>query len=180
VAEAMNDLYEEGHRRPTAPQVAERAGVSVRAVFHHFSDMEQLACHVGQGQFERNIRSAQPALLTEGPLRKRLELFVQRRAQLMEPMTPVRRAALLLEPFSELVAGSIASMRSSEREEVVLAFRPELEALEADEAQRLLEALTAVSSWSHWDCLRSQGSLDVEAARQVVSSTLRALLRSAI
>ena len=41
-AEAMLDCFEEGLLRPGAKDVAERAGVSTRAVFRHFDNMEAL------------------------------------------------------------------------------------------------------------------------------------------
>lgn len=42
ISTAMLQLLEEGHDEPRAQQVAQRADVSVRAVFHHFEDMEGL------------------------------------------------------------------------------------------------------------------------------------------
>jgi AcrR family transcriptional regulator len=39
IIDAMLQLVEEGILVPTAQQVSERAGVSLRSVFRHFSDM---------------------------------------------------------------------------------------------------------------------------------------------
>ena len=38
----MRELHAEGDLRPTAPRVAERAGVSLRTVWQQFADMETL------------------------------------------------------------------------------------------------------------------------------------------
>src|ERR1700728_1687935 len=42
IVDAMRSLHAEGDLRPTAPRVAERAGVSVRTVWQQFADMETL------------------------------------------------------------------------------------------------------------------------------------------
>src|SRR5271154_3298707 len=42
VAEALMDLLREGDPDPTAKAVAQRAGVSLPLVFHHFADMDDL------------------------------------------------------------------------------------------------------------------------------------------
>ena len=42
IVDALLSLLEDGVLRPSARQVAERAGVSLRAVFQHFDDMESL------------------------------------------------------------------------------------------------------------------------------------------
>ncbi len=42
VAEALMDLLRAGETDPTAKTVARRAGVSLRLVFHHFADMDDL------------------------------------------------------------------------------------------------------------------------------------------
>ena len=42
IIDAMLKLVEEGVLVPTAQQVSERAGVGIRSVFRHFSDMESL------------------------------------------------------------------------------------------------------------------------------------------
>ena len=42
IVDALFELVGEGVLAPTAQQVAERAGVGLRSVFRHFSDMERL------------------------------------------------------------------------------------------------------------------------------------------
>ena len=42
VVDALLDLVDEGDLRPSAADVARRAGVSLRSVFQHFDDLETL------------------------------------------------------------------------------------------------------------------------------------------
>src|ERR1044072_5768679 len=52
VVEALLSLLDEGNLRPTARQVAERAGVSLRSVYVHFDDLEDLFTAAAHRFFE--------------------------------------------------------------------------------------------------------------------------------
>jgi len=99
VVEACLSLIDEGHLRPTAKQVSERAGVSLRSVFQHFEDLESLFATAADRQVERLL--ALVAKIPSGaPFEERLAAIVEARTRLLERITPVRRSALLHEPFS--------------------------------------------------------------------------------
>ena len=53
VAEALMELLREGDQEPTARAVAQRAGVSLRLVFHHFTEMDDLYHYVAALQLRR-------------------------------------------------------------------------------------------------------------------------------
>ena len=53
VVDALLDLLGEGDLRPTAARIAERAGVSLRLVFHHFDDVETIYNELADRQAER-------------------------------------------------------------------------------------------------------------------------------
>src|SRR5829696_7731046 len=110
LVDALLALLEEGDMRPTAERIAERAGVSERSVFQHFPDREALFEAVARQQYERIVPTLTPVDASL-PLPERLDAFVEQRARLLETVTPVRRAAVLLEPESEVVAGWLASAR---------------------------------------------------------------------
>ena len=52
--DALLDLLDEGVARPTAQQVAERSGVSLRSIFRIFDDVETLHAEAAARQLERN------------------------------------------------------------------------------------------------------------------------------
>src|SRR3954447_15843011 len=52
IVDALRALHHEGDLRPTAPRVAERAGVSVRTVWQHFDDLEALLVEAGLRDLE--------------------------------------------------------------------------------------------------------------------------------
>src|SRR5687767_5173244 len=94
IIDALLALYRAGVLRPTAQQVAERAGVAPRSVYHHFADMEGLVTEVSARQ-GRSYGHLMDAPDVDGTLEDRVAALVNRRAELFEAVTPVRRAALL-------------------------------------------------------------------------------------
>ena len=54
IVQALLDLLNDGVLAPTAAQIADRAGVSVRSVFQHFADMEALYGDLAAEQRERS------------------------------------------------------------------------------------------------------------------------------
>lgn len=55
ISNALLQLLEEGHHDPPAQQVAKRASVSVRSLYHHFNDMENLYLEVVEFQAQRVV-----------------------------------------------------------------------------------------------------------------------------
>src|SRR3954452_3943719 len=99
IVDALRALHHEGDLRPTAPRVAERAGVSVRTVWQHFEDLETLLVAAGQRDLEI-ARSFVTAIDVGLPCADRVRLLVEQRARMFEAMAPPWRAARLQEPFS--------------------------------------------------------------------------------
>src|SRR5207245_4856968 len=96
VVDALLDLIEEGDLRPTAPRIAERAGVSLRSVFQHFADLEALYAVAAERQLVM-IAGLVRRLSPTGPLDDRLEAFVSQRSRVLEALTSVQRASALQE-----------------------------------------------------------------------------------
>src|ERR1700682_5146831 len=53
IIDALLACYESGALRPSVPEVAAQAGVSVRSVHNHFADVEALRAEVAQRQWQR-------------------------------------------------------------------------------------------------------------------------------
>jgi AcrR family transcriptional regulator len=176
VVDALLDLIEEGDLRPTAPRIAERAGVSLRLVFHHFRDLEALFAAAASRQLARHYHVLRPLPAT-GPLAGRLAAFVRQRVRILERITPVRRAAILMEPFSSEVAARLGAVRSQARAEVLRVFAAELDARPPRARRELAAALGAVTSWSTWYALRAHERLSRPRAARVLTRMLTALLQ---
>src|SRR5215210_5375985 len=175
LVDALLALLYEGQVQPTAERIAARAGVSERSLFQHFADREALYQAVAVQQYERIVPTLEPVDASM-PLSERIEAFVAQRARLLETVTPVRRAALLLEPESEVVSGWLQSTRRQKAREVERVFRRELEEVAQPERGVLLAALVAASAWTQWEALRAHQRLSEERSRAAMRATLTALL----
>ena len=176
VAEAMLDCLEEGMLRASAKEVAERAGVSSRAVFRHFENMESLFEEASQIQIER-VMSALPPVLGEGTLDQRVDSLVRYAAHCHEVIAPVRRAALLSEPFSKVIQERHAWLRSLFRKHVREVFATEWDALSVPQRRDRIALLRAMFSFSYWEELRRHEKLSTAAASRVLCNAVQAVLR---
>lgn len=175
VVDALLDLIESGELRPSAQTVAERAGVSLRIVFHHFDDLTALFAAAAARHSERLMADLKP-LSGKGTLIARLEAFVRQRVVLYERIYNVRRAARLHEHDVAPIGRTLQLVRALKREEAERIFAVELErvplALRPDRAA----ALGAVTSFNTWESLRGHQQLSVEDARRVWRSLIAAVV----
>ncbi len=172
VAQAFLDLVTEGDLAPTAQKVAERAGVSLRSVFHHFDDMEQLFAAAADLHVSRYIDLVR-ALPADGPLPARIDAFVAERAALAERILPVYRASLLVAHRSPTVSERLARGDERLRTEIERTFTPELAG-----APWRLDAVDAVASLDGWLRLRVRQRLASQEAAAVLTAALHSLLSS--
>lgn len=175
VVDAVLALVEEGNVRPTAEQVATRAGVSLRTVYQHFRDRESLFRTATEVQLER-MASFLRVLPDDGPFAERRAAFLDQRIRLLEEMTPLRRAALLLEPFFEEARREITWARDAKRAEPLRVFGIELAKIPAAERPEAEAALGSATSWATWEGLRVHQGLPVQRARAVMERTIVAVL----
>lgn len=167
-------LVDAGDYRPTAPRIAEEAGVSVRSVFQHFDDLETLFSLVAERAMSSLAGLVQP-LDPDLPFDERVDAFVAQRARLLEAVTPIRRAAAVHAPFSPGIQARVAAGHQLLRAEVETVFGHELD---ADPRPRplVLGMLDIAVSWTSWEQLRTLDGLDVDDAGAVVGALVRAVL----
>lgn len=175
IVDAFIALLEAGDLKPTAAAIAARAGLSVRSVFQHFVDLEDLLLAVADRQTNRTA-ALYTGVQYDGDLASRVEAFVGYRARLFEAIGPVRRSAMLQEPFSKVIAARLELARTLHRLDIERAFGPELEAARGAGNERLGDALAAACSFAVWDEMRRFSGLDVEAATQSLRMIVRSLV----
>jgi len=173
ILDAVYGLVREGVLRPTAEQVAERAGVGARTVFRHFADMEGLHAEM-VARIEREVAPLLQAPPSIGSIDERARALVRNRASLFERIANFKRSGNLLRLDSAVIRRKHALMPRRERE-ALLAALPELD--DASEAAR--EALDLVTSFEAWDRLRVDQRLGRERAEAVMEYAVLVLLRSA-
>jgi AcrR family transcriptional regulator len=176
VVAAFLDLLEDGALRPTARQVAERAGVSLRSVFQHFADLESLFAEVAGRQIQR-LQDLWPAPPANAPYPDRLAMFVAQRSRILEAISPVRRAAVLQEPFSDVVAQRLKWVRDAAQAEVATTFASEIAGRAVADRAVLLAALDVATNWGTWEALRRQHGMSQEAAERTMKRMIEAVLK---
>ena len=175
VVEALLALLEAGDAQPSMPRIAARAGVSLRSVFQHFADREALYAAAAERQQAR-IAALTPPLDPAAPLAARAAALAAQRARVFEVIAPVRRAALLMAPFSPVIATRLATGRAGQRAEIAALFAPELRAFAPALRRGRTAALATLCGFSSWDVLRVHQGLAVAAARRAVTEGILALL----
>jgi AcrR family transcriptional regulator len=169
--DAVLDLLGEGVLRPTAQQVAERSGVSLRSIFRIFDDVETLNAAAAARQLSR-VRHLFIDVMPTGTLPERADQVVAINGRLYESVAPIRRAALRSAPESRALQEQHARARGWVRAEVERVFATELSTAPRDTAAAVELAL----SFEAWDQLRATQGLSPARAAATVNGMVRALL----
>lgn len=178
IVEALLDLLErDGDLRPTVHQVADRAGVSRRAVYLHFDSLEALFA-TAAARRATEVCSTWQTPPHDTPLAERIEWFTDHWSVLSEALRPLRRAGAVYEPFSPQVHETFDRARRWARSAVELVFLPELTVRAGHDRAPLKAALHHATSWSGWDDLHRQG-VEAEQAKAAMRLLLTALLNPA-
>lgn len=173
IIDAMLNLVEEGVLIPTAQQVSERAGVGIRSVFRHFSDMESLFVSA-----DSKIREQYLGLFTggdrEGTPEERVLHAVEQHAMAYEAIGNhflTTKAQLWRYPvLRDQYTRATRQLRKDLDD-----WLPELQQLSADER----EMVDAVASFEHWNRLREHQGLSKKTSIRMTTDLLnRIILRA--
>jgi AcrR family transcriptional regulator len=170
IVAALMDLVGSGVLQPTVQQVAERAGVGVRSVFRHFTEMETLH-RAMDARLEVEARPLMSGPEPAGSLAERVGALVQQRAAFFERIAPYKRAGNLVRWRSRFLQDRHLFLQRLLRTDLVRRL-PELARAPAP----LVEAADLASSFEAWERLRFDRQLGVKAATATVAAALHALL----
>lgn len=138
---------------PTAAEIAERAGYSVRSIFERFPDLHTLRVAAADYALAHAAALA-PARDVDGDRATRIRSHVETRAGTCERGISLWRSLLLnVDENNELKARiKVARERTIERMELM--YRFELDRLEAAERRNTLIALEIITDIESWARLR--------------------------
>jgi AcrR family transcriptional regulator len=174
VVDALLALIDEGSHRPSAREIAERAGVSLRSVYVHFEDREALFLAVA-AEHARRLGELIDPIPASAPFEERLSEWTRQHALIFERSAALRHAATVEAAGSPAVAASSANGRAFDRAWLEEVFADELAALDPAERPWRVALAESVSSGQLWDRLRESG-LDAETARLACSDAVRSAL----
>ena len=170
VVESLIVLVREGYCRPTADQVAERAGVGRRTVFRHFDDLESLFAEMAT-QVRTEARKSRMPLREDLSLPERVRELVSRRARLFEEMAPFRRANAA-HLWSSPVLRTFETENSRELREDFLNAIPEL----IERTPAVVQGVELLAGPETWDRLRDAQSLSFSEAETTIGALILQLL----
>ncbi len=175
IIEAFVALLRESPAMPTAAQIAERAGYSVRSVFERFADLNALRVAAADYQFAHAAALAPPRHV-DGDRRTRIRSHVETRAGTCERGVALWRVLLTnAEESEELeLRLRIARQRTIDRFEIM--YRPELSTLGDIERRHLLIVLEALTDMESWARLREFFGLSFDEACKVWIGAIDRLL----
>lgn len=178
IVDAHLALLDEGHLRMSAASIASRAGVSVRALWLHFKDMETLYAAANARLIERQQAEYRP-IRTDLSLPERIEAFCRQRARMLEIIAPAARAAHLWQPYSPQLKRNRAMQIARVRDEIAELFAPELRAAGAGQ-DRLLSAILVATTFNAWQMASDELGLDAAAVRDIMVHTVTGLMVSTL
>jgi AcrR family transcriptional regulator len=171
--DALLDLLNEGVPRPTAQQVAERSGVSLRSIFRIFDDVQSLHMAASERQMSR-VRHLFVDIVATGTLEERVQATVATTSRIYESVAPIRRAALRAAPESATLQLQLDRARGWLRAEIDRVFAEELDRFADPDRAAAVEANL---SFETWDQLRTGQGRSAARAAATISLTVLALLR---
>ncbi|HTX01274.1 MAG TPA: TetR/AcrR family transcriptional regulator [Acidimicrobiales bacterium] len=178
VLEALLNLVEEGQLRPTAQEVAERAGVALRTVYHHFDDVEALRRQAFDLQVGRNREALRP-IDSSLDATERCRLVAHQLRRFHEAVSPIRRAVMVEERSSQSMADALRRVRAMRRQFVEQAVAPETDRQDLATRRTTLDALDVTTSWHSWYYLRTSLGRGAQVAERVLAFQLEQLLEGA-
>lgn len=170
-------LLAEGDLRPTGARIATRAGISTRALWLVFKDMDALMEGAAEEVFQRmqgERRAVDPML----PLPERIAAYCRERARLLEIITPFARASITRSSRSGMLRRYEQLHVRGFSREIEELFEGELPTAAGARAV-YLRALTVATTWASWSMSRELLDLGVDDSIAVLERTFTDVLASA-
>lgn len=175
VVDAMLDLLGEGVVQPSAAQVAERSGVSLRSVFRYFDDLDSLV----ERAIARQLERAAPLfdlLEASGTVAERAERLARHRVRQHEALAVYARTALARAPQHPALLTGLATRRDALRRQAEALFAAELDRFGPREREEVLGAMEAATSFDAVELLRVDRGLDDDRVAAALARLLTGLL----
>ena len=177
IIEAFLALVREDPKVPTAVQIAERAGYSVRSVFERFPDLNALRVAATDYALAQAAALA-PARDVDGDRQARVQSQVGTRAGTCERGVALWRLLMTMQEESDELKLRVQRAREVTMARLELMYKPELSILPPDERRDLLIALEALTDFESWARMREQYGMPFEEASAVWTYAIDRLLPS--
>lgn len=175
IIKAYLELLRKNPQLPTASQIAEHAGYSVRSIFERFSDLRALSLATADHAIALG-QSEAVALHVGSDRPTRIRSHVKARAQSCESWLPLWRAMIATQDQLAELRTRVVQVRLANIERLKLMYAPELSTLAAGEHEQLLIALGILISFESWDQMRDCYHMSAKAAQGVWIEAINRML----
>lgn len=175
IIEAYLALLRDDPHIPTASQIADRAGYSVRSVFERFPDLHALRV-AATDHAMAHVQAWVAARPVVGDRRTRLTLHVETRGQVCEQWLPLWRALNANQRDSLELQARIRLMRELIARRAEEAYDPELATLSPLERRQTILAIEALIDFESWGRMRQMFGLSIQEACELWIGSIDRLL----
>ena len=175
IIEAFISLLRDDPVMPTAVQIAERAGYSVRSIFERFPDLIALRVAATDYALAQALALA-PARNVDGDRAMRIRSQVETRAFTCERGVALWRVLLSSADDSGELKLRVKRARETTVARIELMYKPELSSLAEEERKQLLIALEALTDMESWARMREMHGLTFEEGCTVWTGAIDRLL----
>lgn len=177
VVDAVLSLFAEGAGYPTAQQVADRSGVSLRSVFRYFDDLDALVfAAIVRFRHRHDADFHFEPLPAAAPFEARIDAWVRNRLGLYEATGTTIRTAIARSHRQPGLAELLEAERRRTTTFLSLLFEPELDRMTADERIPALAAAHTVTLFEAWDNLSQRHGLATDQIAPILRRQLWAAL----
>lgn len=173
ILHATLELIREGRPNPTAETISTRAGVSLRTLFRHFEEMENLHVEIG-AMVMKDLRPILSRPLDNKPWPYAFYEAIERRAEFFEALMPFHISLDVFRHRSAALAKQHARITTISRELLEANFPASIV-----EDQSLMQALELLLSIETWQRLRQQQKLGIGESTNLVCRMAKAVLADA-
>jgi AcrR family transcriptional regulator len=173
--EALLDLYRDGNFRPSTTEIAEHAGLSPRSLFRYFDDVDDLSRAAVRRQRERAMPLLEIAVEPAASLEARARALAEQRIRLFSAVEPAATVSRLQSPFHPLLHRELTRGRGFLRSQIRELFRPELDELDAREAELVLAAVDVLCSFESYSLLSHDQRLGPARAKAAMTGSMLSL-----
>jgi AcrR family transcriptional regulator len=169
IIEAFLALLRDNPEMPTAVQIAERAGYSVRSIFERFPDLNALRVAATDYSLAQALALAPPRHADAADRDTRVRSQVETRAHTCERGVALWRVLLRFadQDDSGQLKARVARGRDTTVKRMELMYKPELSSMADEDRRQLLIALEALTDMESWARMRELHGLSFEEACDV-------------
>lgn len=178
IIEAFLALLRDNPEMPTAVQIAERAGYSVRSIFERFPDLNALRVAATDYSLAQALALAPPRHANSADRSTRVRSQVETRAHTCERGVALWRVLLRFADQDETgqLRARVARGRDTAVKRMELMYKPELADMADEDRRQLLIALEALTDMESWARMRELHGLSFEEACDVWVHAIERLL----